>query len=98
MAARSPRNLVLTVVKSAILEMFLAQVGVGKINSRFYKLSPKIDDGSGCDAVSDFTDVLEEFLSQVSVGTISSGVKQLSPEIDDTVLGSRGVLLGYGEC
>ena len=57
-----------------------------------------LDDGSGCDAVSDLTGVLEKFLSQVSVGIISSGVKQLSPEIDDAVLGSRGVLLGAGEC
>jgi hypothetical protein len=52
--------------KSAILEMFLAQVGAGKINSRFNKRSPRIDDGSGCDAVSDLTGILEMFLSQVS--------------------------------
>ena len=62
MAARSVRNLALMVVKSAILEMFLAQVGVGKINSRFHKLSPRIDDGSGCDAVSDLTGILDTFL------------------------------------
>jgi hypothetical protein len=55
--------------------MFLAQVGVGKINSRFNELSPRIDDGSGCDVVSSFAGVLERFLSQVSVGTIDSGVK-----------------------
>jgi hypothetical protein len=48
--------------KSAILERFLTQVGVGILKFSFNTLSPRIDDGSGCDVVSDLTDILEKFL------------------------------------
>jgi hypothetical protein len=55
--------------------MFLAQVGVGIINSRVDKLSPRIDDGSGCDAVPDPTGILEMFLSQVSAKIDTKKIK-----------------------